>query len=558
MSPVSIDCRRRALFAIIAFTVVPCVAAAPFRAAALDVCVGDCDSNGTVTVDELIRGVAIALGSQPADVCPTFECNGRGVQIDCLVRAVASALQGCEPAPPPTSLEGPVTGGKGAPFIAGTTFELSDVGYMQTEYFVAGTAAAYVNDGPLGDDGKWTVEPGATAAYKTRILVYRPIDPDAFNGTVIVEWLNVSGGVETGPDWLNGHTEMIRSGYVWVGVSAQKLGIDGGTPLLPIVSLPLKQADPERYASLVHPGDSFSYDIFTQAAQAVRHPHGTNPLGDLTPHRMIAAGESQSAFRMVTYANAIHPLAHVFDGFLVHSRGGIPAPLSEAPQPAITVPGTAPIRDDIDVPVLIFETETDLTLLLYASARQPDSTHVRTWEVAGTSHVDAYTVGPGMADRGDSPDIANLIITTMPLPGVISCPTPVNSGPQHFVLNAAVAALDRWVRDGTAPEPAPRIELADGGIARDANGNAVGGIRTPQVDVPIAVLTGQGEGNVVCQIFGKTIPFDETTLTLLYPDHDAYVTAYDAATDAAVAAGYILPADAALMKAAAASAAIPQ
>src|SRR4029077_9259488 len=144
---------------------------------------------------------------------------------------------------------------------------------------------------------------------------------------------------------------------------------------------PLKTVDPERYGSLVHPGDAFSYDIFSQAAQAIRQPQGISPLGDLAIWRGIAACESQSAFRMVPYINAVHPVADIYDGFLVHSRGSIGAPLSEAPEPAIGVPGSAPIRSDLNVPVLMFETETDLGFLSFIPARQPDSDRFRLWEV---------------------------------------------------------------------------------------------------------------------------------------------------------------------------------
>ena len=90
-------------------------------------------------------------------------------------------------------------------------------------------------------------------------------------------------------------------------------------------------------------------------------------------------------------------------------------------------------------------------------------------------------------------------------------------------------------------------------IARDANGNVTSGIRTPQVDVPIATLSGEGQsGSIVCALFGTTLPFDAATLAALYADHAAYVAAFDAATDQAVQAGFILPPDAELMKAAAA------
>jgi hypothetical protein len=69
------------------------------------------------------------------------------------------------------------------------------------------------------------------------------------------------------------------------------------------------------------------------------------------------------------------------------------------------VPGTAAIRDDVDVPVLIFETESDLTFLGYVSARQDDTRHVHAWEVAGTSHADAYMLVDGPSDLGRSPGI---------------------------------------------------------------------------------------------------------------------------------------------------------
>jgi Alpha/beta hydrolase domain len=553
---------RHRLFRI-AFVAVAAALAVPVGAArGATACVGDCNRDGAVTIDELMRGVGLALGQAPIAECPEFDCNGEGVvTVDCLLQGVKGAVDGCEAPVANPTLEGPVTSGHG-PFVAGTTFDLSQVGYEETEFFVAGTAAAYTNVGALGDDGKWTAaKSGDTAAYRTRMLVYRPIDPQQFNGTVVVEWLNVSGGLDASPDWTGAHTELIRRGYAWVGVSAQKVGIEGGSAAVQVVALPLKKVDPVRYGSLTHPGDSFSYDIFAQVGVAVRHPRGVSPLGDLPVERVIAAGESQSAFRMVTYINAIHPLARVFDGFLVHSRGSIGAPLSEAPQPLVAVPDTALIRDDVDVPVLIFQTETDLTLLNYLPARQPDTDRIRTWEVAGTAHADLYTLATGPTDLGDSPDAAKLVITSMPIPGVVSCPKPINDGPQHFVLNAAVDALERWVRDGTLPPTAPRLDVEPGPpvtLRRDAHGNALGGIRTPQVDVPIAAFAGDGqEGSLLCLLFGTTNPFDAPTLAALYPDHAAYVDAFEAAADRAVEAGFVLPVDADLMKAAAAMADVP-
>jgi len=450
------------------------------------------------------------------------------------------------------TVSGPVAGGSGAPFVAATQFDLAEVGYRQTEYFIEGTATSYQNLGDLGMDGLWEIGPAATADYWTRILVHRPIDAARFNGTVIVEWLNVSGGLDAAPDWIMTHTELTRSGYAWVGVSAQRIGVEGGTPVLPgLPVMPLKEIDPERYESLVHPGDSFAYDIYSQAAQAVRRPSGVDPLDGLRPQFVIAAGESQSAFRMTTYINAVHQLADIYDGFLVHSRGSLlPAPLSEPPQASIPVPGAQRIRTDLNAPVLTFQTETDLSFLGFIPARQPDSDIFRLWEVAGTAHADTYTTVVGMWDRGGSPDVAELIVTTQPVEGAPNCAAPINSGPQHFVLKAAVDALHRWVRDGIAPPSAPRLETQGMRIVRDEHGNALGGIRTPHVDVPIATLSGEGQfGEAFCLLFGTTVPFDEEKLAALYPARADYVDAFLEATDRAVDEGFILPADAELLRA---------
>ncbi|HUI25956.1 MAG TPA: hypothetical protein VL403_07700 [Candidatus Kryptonia bacterium] len=59
-------------------------------------CVGDCDSNHKVTVEELVKGVNIALGTLTLDQCPAFDCNGnQHVTVDCLVKGVNAALNGC-------------------------------------------------------------------------------------------------------------------------------------------------------------------------------------------------------------------------------------------------------------------------------------------------------------------------------------------------------------------------------------------------------------------------------------------------------------------------------
>lgn len=475
---------------------------------------------------------------------------GRMAGLLLLAIATTATLVAAQAATP--TIEGPVSGGTGHPFIAATGFDLDTAGYMQEEFFISGTATAYTSLAPLSSDGQWALMPSVTAAYKTRIVVYRPKIARHFNGTAIVEWLNVSGGVDSAPDWITGHVQLIRDGYAWVGVSAQIIGVEGGTGIIGTPALGIKHIDPARYGSLVHPGDSFSYDIFSQAGQALLHPSGPSPLGGLPIERVIAIGESQSAFRLVTYINGVDPLARVYDGFLVHSRSARCSDLSEAPQPVISPPRPTLIRSDVRVPVLTLQTESDLAILGYITDRQPDSEHFRLWEVAATSHADTYTLSVGSTDLGRSPSAADLIVTTNPVVGFF-CQLPVNSGQLHFVLNAAIVALNRWVRYDIAPPEAPRLEImgtAPPVVMRDAHGNALGGIRTPSVDAPIASLSGLGgAGSSFCFLFGSTAPFDAATLEALYPTHAAYVAAVARASQRAMRAGFLLQRDARLIRA---------
>ena len=205
-----------------------------------------------------------------------------------LLAAAAAALTlplllGATPATPAAAsvaagptITGPLTGGNGKVVLQATAFGLDTVGYTQSEFLQSGTATSYAPAAPLDSDGQWQVTPASTGPYTSRIVVNRPTDPARFNGTVVVEWLNVSGGLDAAPEWIYAHNELIREGYAWVGVSAQATG-----------AAATEAADPVRYAELSHPGDSYSYDIFSQAGQAVRDSAAT-VLDGLRPRTVLA------------------------------------------------------------------------------------------------------------------------------------------------------------------------------------------------------------------------------------------------------------------------------
>jgi cysteine-rich repeat protein len=413
--------------------------------------------------------------------------------------------------------------------------EFTDAGYVEEEYFFEGTATAYQRDAsaPAWDaTGFWTAIPSTTiapAAYKSRMLVRRPADPADFNGIVIMEWLNVTAGGDLAPDYGYFRTEVLRSGYIWVGVTAQSVGVNGGIP----AGFGLKSYDPVRYGTLVHPGDNYCYDIFSQAAQAVLHPSGVNPLGspDYVITGFLGDGESQSAGRMTTYVNAIHPVANLFDGYLIHSRSANAAALFSGGGGA--VPTAAKIRTDI-VPVMVFETETDT--VGHFSARQADGPNYRLWEPAGTAHADFYDFSYFALNQA----------TQTPFYPATSCTFTPNLANQKYVMNAALDALAKWIHGGTPPPNAPSpITVVSSAIQRSSLGIALGGIRLPEIDVPSEVHQGTGNnGTAFCTLFGRTIPLP-VAISTLYDSHSDYVAAYTTATNALQTAGFILPVDAA-------------
>ena len=428
------------------------------------------------------------------------------------------------------TVTGPVTGGqKGAPFSV-PTVNLDDYGYVAEEYFLDGSARAYrlADGGEHFPDGKWKTERVDEAVpYRTRRLVVRPVDPSDFNGTVVVHWQNVTAGFEIG---TVGDDEYLR-GFAWVGVSAQSVGVNG---IPGPEAAGLRQWDPERYGSLNHPGDACSYDIFSQAGRAVgpeRPELDNDPMGGLPVKRLIAAGASQSASRLRTYINGVHALEKVFDGYMPYIDFASPVPFTaDASGDRRRGPWlSSRIREDLGVPVFVVNSETETPA--YFPARQPDTDTYRFWEVAGTSHVSVTREAAANAQGMDSP---NWLAYTP-------------------VYNAALRHMHAWLAESNVPPVMAVIEVAGGDgapaqIQRDDLGNAVGGVRLPELAVPSAEHRGAGNrvqgGRRFAFLFGYAREFTAEELAALYPNAGVFMRNYDEALAESVSSGVILPEEA--------------
>lgn len=431
-----------------------------------------------------------------------------------LMTAIACAAE--IPAPLITSVTGPVPAAAtppdpshGYPYNP-TYLDLASPGYVEEEFFIAGTANHY-NTSP--EANATLVDSGHP--FKTRIVVRRPKSAAKFNGTAILEWTNVTGSRDLEMDWFQSGEYFIRSGYVWIGVDAQHVGVDA-----------LRGWSPNRYSSLdVSDGgkfsrDELSYDILTATALLIRAK--PEVIGGLKPERLIATGHSQSAARLGIYVNSVHPLHPVFDAVMLHGGGG-------------------KIRTDLNVKVWKMLSETDVRG--GPAARQPDTDKFRTWEVAGTSHVDAQSVRHFTAlarlNAGAPPGVP---------PSATQCDKPMYSQvPFHYVFDAAFDWMVKWIQGGTPPPSAPPIDFTSGAtpsIARDENGNALGGIRLAEFAVATGVNTGQNSGPGFCRLYGSHVDFDAARLASLYPTHPGYVARVKEVTEKNLSAGYILKPDA--------------
>lgn len=397
-------------------------------------------------------------------------------------------------------IPGALPGDPAAPDVEDTypwmSADVASHGYVEQEFYISGEADAYGAAGELL---------GSDVPYRTRVIVRRPANPLKFNGTVLTEWQNVTAGYDLDALWTP--TQITRAGYAWVGVSAQRVGVEH-----------LRRWSPARYGGLDVTGggrftdDQLSYDVFAQAAKALRAPGKNSLLGGLRPKTVLAVGASQSAVRMTVYYDAVLPrTGAVFDGFA-------------------NIVGPAPTRKGAE-PVFQVLSETDVR----TPVRRPDDDGFRRWEVAGAAHSgwhgQNYREPILKRDLGEAP--------------AYDCTRPPFSRvPLQHVIAAAYGHLVRWTA-GVKPPSAPVLEFeADGTKARDELGLAKGGIRLSQVEVPTALNTGDNTGETFCILFGTHIPFEKSQLKALYPNHGRYVAAVAAADRDNVRAGYLLPADA--------------
>ena len=443
------------------------------------------------------------------------------------------------------SVTGPVVGGSHGWAFGASVRDLAEVGYVEDEWFVEGDATTYdfAPGTEAADDGRWNTVAVGSVPYRTRFLSLRPASPARGNGILIVNWNNVSAGMDlSGMD----DREFFDGGYAMLAVTTQAVGVHGYTS----APMGLRDWDEERYGSLSIPTDDASYDIFADVARLARSGalHEIGALQGFDVEHVVAMGGSQSAARLHSFLNGVAPHAPLFDAFVltVHFGRGTPLNMGGAgPTPSIMELNDPPytfrahhtrLRTDLGVAIMVFNSETEVRD--YGSARQDDDDRFRLWEVAGASHASGASQ---QLERMFARDLGGARPSVAAAGG-----PPANDLDRAPVMSVFYRHLRPWLVDGTPPPSLPRIELDESGaIRRDEHGIAMGGIRLPDVEVPLATLTAETGVEGLGGLGGARHDFDEATIRKLYPSRDDYLARYDAAIDAGVRAGFVLEPDAA-------------
>ncbi|MGD0917687.1 MAG: alpha/beta hydrolase domain-containing protein [Thermodesulfobacteriota bacterium] len=456
--------------------------------------------------------------------------------------------------------------------------DLSKFGYVEEEYFVSGFANVYDFD----TNGSVIIKT-ANAPYTTRILVRRPISAKEFSGAVIMELLNPTAMYDLDLQWQFSRDYFLAHNDVWVGITIK-----------PVAAKALKTFNPQRYAPISWanplPADQtcsnpisllpdttpatengLAWDITSQVGTLLKSTLAQNPLNGFPVKRVYLTGYSQTAGYLVTYINFIRPTATlangkpIYDGYLIGDGDALPPSLNQCS--ARIKPGDPCfVIQPRPEPVISVGSQSLLGISIAARRADNDSPQdrYRRYEVPGASHINQRGVS-----LSPMPEDAAKAGISVPPPNCTEIATyGLTDFPFEYLMNGAFANLDAWVQSGTPPPKSPRINTKTvPGVPfpvaeLDQYGNALGGVRTPYVDVPIATYRASSTPadpmfTLFCSLSGYKVPLEKEVLRQLYPTHDSFVEKVNQKVDALERERLLTRADGQKIKKEAADAAVP-
>ena len=284
--------------------------------------------------------------------------------------------------------------------------------------------------------------------------------------------------------------------------------------------------------SLGRPSDAFV--VMADVVGLARDPSAFLP-GVCAADRVLGFGTSRTA--ILLRAAAMAGVAHgLFDAIVLNGAGAFCHDLSGSVRRYVVCPGATPAG----LPAATVNSEFDVERLLGWQSRG-EGDHYRVYEVAGTPHVMRANVDVmPLGGRRQNPTSAARVVAAM----LRALDAHVRTGralpPSVFIAGAPAAWTDLVPRLGC-----PACERFE--PARDADGNALGGVRLPHVVAPIGTYGGVetdladvAPANRALVSYGGTFAaFGTERVKTDYPTRGAYVKAVRAAATAARHAGHL-------------------
>lgn len=428
--------------------------------------------------------------------------------------------------------------------------KFSEIGYVEDEYFMRGIANVYES----GEDD----EPAVVykdAPYVNRFLVRRPDQVSRFSGNVVVEILNPTAKMDIDRMWVNSWRYFTRNGDIYIGITSKSDVLDS-----------LYKIDRKRYSALswanplpdrpAPPTGRFGFypqyeaglfwDMLTDFAKALRTKNTINPISEYGDAKLYLTGWSQSAGYVVRYVKSFACLPQndagtpIFDGYLAAGGSANPAPMNSYEPVKLSgrdyfSSGGAGLMSARE-PYIAVNTESENQSVRWKGDSDIPGALFRAYELPGSSHD---TVNNLLEWYQDDPD--PVITGTEQLYRGTEEGKP-NDYPYECLFNAAFRNLYCWVREGVPAPHADPIKIGpDGKNVTDLFGNAVGGVRSPFIDLPTAAYSGfctlpDGTKGV----FGHAVPFSRERMEAIYGSLEHYRVLAEKSADSAIALGFIL------------------
>jgi len=438
---------------------------------------------------------------------------------------------------------------------------------------------------PIPDIDKVKLNAGSKVEYSSDIVLLMPADPSKGNGTLIVDVPN-RGRVYGVALYNSPREEPFESGTLAQGTGfledrgfalaevGWELGKGAQLPSFVDAAGKTQYVEGAGFAILRDAGDFFAHAQADKAGTA-------NPLKGAIGHT-LASGKSQSGRFLKTFLlNGFNRAQghRVIDGMHIFVSGsGLLPILRSSPGPQSSG-DAAPSFQDPDFKGVHEGPFTIGEILAKVTARQETPPKI----VMISSTTDFLSLRASLGRTGNDGTAEQPIPDTVRMYDIAGashavllksdCKLPRERLDWSPVSRATLLHLDKWVSADVAPpanrlmplEPAtgdPDVLAAPNTLPkavierpkRDADGNVLGGVRLPDVAVPLGVHAAQQDPkSFACSLAGAFLPFDEAKIAARYKNRDDYVNRIRNAARTLETEGFLLPDDAAVIVAAAAA-----